>query len=215
MEAAFPTPPFGRFADGTNPNGDVFQRAAAERQAKEDANRAEAAARAAARTAALAASPRPVGPTPGFDTDGNPTPNQPRPVDPPRPSTPIIPGPTRPTTPPVAVIPPTTPLGPQVIQYGTDTWKNDPTIAFLNGKMGYDQANTLSNRSSYDPATGVELQSPRSMNANTLMQIQNDPMRLAHIRSVYLRANRNWDKEVADAMAAGPRGNASAYTRTG
>ncbi len=117
---------------------------------------------------------------------------------------------TIPTTPP-----PPPPAGPQVIVYPEDAWKNNPTLQWFNGGGNPNLMGQLSNQDSYDPATGVRIQAERNINANTFSQLEDDPVREGFMRSVYARANRDFDKERNAVMAQGPRGIATAYTRTG
>ena len=123
------------------------------------------------------------------------------------------PEPTTPTTPTT----PTQPMNPQVIWYDPGVWKSNPTLAYVNNEGGQsiNKFSGLGKFSSYDPATETTLQAPEKMNAYTLMQIDQDPVRRDFTESVYNRHNRSWEKELADAIRAAPMGNATSYVRNG
>ena len=128
--------------------------------------------------------------------------------------TPVTPPTT--TPPPATNPPPTADLpGPQVIQYGGDVWKNLPVLKYLNGQWSQNQFMTPSGRASYDPATETALQAPGSFNAKNLMDIDRDPVARTTSESIFTRHNRSYEKELADAIANAPMGNASRYVRTG
>jgi len=124
--------------------------------------------------------------------------------------------PTAPTTPTTPTDPttPSTP-GPQVIWYDPGVWKTNPTLAYLNNAQGQsiNKFSGLGKFGSYDPATETTIQSPETMNAFNMMQIDQDPVRKDFTESLYNRHNRSWDKELADAIRMAPMGNASAYVR--
>jgi hypothetical protein len=123
--------------------------------------------------------------------------------------------PVTPTTPTPTT--PTQPMNPQVIWYDPGVWKSNPTLAYVNntGGQSINKFSGLGKFSSYDPATETTLQAPEKMNAYTLMQIDQDPVRRDFTESVYNRHNRSWEKELADAIRAAPMGNATSYVRNG
>jgi len=115
---------------------------------------------------------------------------------------------------------PTTPaMNPQVMWYDSGVWASNPTLAQLNNaQVAGQQTNPFSGLgkfSSYDPATGTTLQAPEKMNAFTMKQIDQDPVRKDFTESVYDRHNRSWDKEYADAIRMAPMGSATSYVRSG
>lgn len=124
--------------------------------------------------------------------------------------------PVTPTT-PTPTTTPTQPMNPQVIWYDPGVWKSNPTLAYVNntGGQSINKFSGLGKFSSYDPATETTLQAPEKMNAYTLMQIDQDPVRRDFTESVYNRHNRSWEKELADAIRAAPMGNATSYVRNG
>ncbi len=124
--------------------------------------------------------------------------------------------PTTPTTPTTTAAPatPATP-GPQVIWYDPGVWKTNPTMAYLNNMQGQttNKFSGLGKFGSYDPATETTIQSPESMNAFNMMEIDRDPVRRDFMESVYNRHGRSWEKERDDAIRMAPMGNASTYVR--
>jgi hypothetical protein len=112
---------------------------------------------------------------------------------------------------------PTTTPGPQVIWYDPAVWKNNPTSAYLNntGGQSINKFSSLGKFGSYDPATETTIQSPETMNAFNMMEIDRDPVRRDFMESLYDRHGRNWEKEREDAIRMAPMGNASTYVRNG
>jgi len=108
-------------------------------------------------------------------------------------------------------------MNPQVMWYDPGVWSKNPTLAYLNntGAQSINQFSGLGRFSSYDPATETHLQAPEMMNAFSMMEIDRDPVRNPFTKSIYNRHNRNWDKELADAIRSAPMGNATQYVRSG
>lgn len=103
--------------------------------------------------------------------------------------------------------------GPQVLVY--DDLGNDPALSWINGFTRNLYGDQWGSLGSYDPASKTALNAPRTLNAAFVLQALDNPVMLNRLRAAYKLHGRDWDTEAQAALGSGPRGNASAYTRTG
>ena len=103
--------------------------------------------------------------------------------------------------------------GPQVLVY--DDLGNDPALSWINGFTRNLYGDQWGSLGSYDPASKTALNAPRTLNAASVLQALDNPVMLNRLRAAYKLHGRDWDTEAQAALGSGPRGNATAYTRTG
>lgn len=106
---------------------------------------------------------------------------------------------------------------PTQVIYGTDAWKNNPTLMFINKLLGNAGFDKLGGMPSYDPFYKTTLAAPNAMNYGDMLKVLQDPTSAAIADAIFKRHNRSLAGDVIRAGQYAPLGDAR-YTgeiRTG